>query len=281
MSTGNPSKADIKVFWESEPLFTGEVPHDPFSREFVRAHEQIYRSDVFAGRGFPDEFFPFAPDARVLDVGCGPGIWTRELARRGYRVSAIDLTSAAVALAKNSLELLGLKADIQEGDAENLPFADASFDGVVSHGVIHHTPDTAKCVREMARILRPGGTAVVSVYYRNLVLRSKLLSRLAALVLSGWVALPGRGREDQLTCGDAKEIVRRYDGARNPLGKAFTAAELRAMFEQSGFRIMRMQRYYFPRRAFGALGRALAPLHAALARRFGLMIALIAQKPLT
>lgn len=273
-----PSKDEVKAFWENEPLFTGEVPHDPFSREFVRAHDQVYRADVFAGRGFPDEFFPFAPGARVLDIGCGPGIWTRELARRGYRVSAIDLTSAAVALAKSSIELFGLAADIREGDAENLPFADASFDGVVSHGVIHHTPDTAKCVREMARVLRPDGTAVVSVYYRNLVLRSKWLSRVLPVALSSWVALPGRGRERLLACGDADEIVRRYDGVRNPLGKAFTAAELREMFERSGIRITRMQRYYFPRRAFGALGNALQPLHAILARRFGLMIAVIAQK---
>jgi len=278
MSAEIPSKADVKAFWESEPLFAGEVAHDPFSREFVRAHEHVYRSDVFAGRGFPDEFFPFAAGARVLDIGCGPGIWTRELARRGYRVSAIDLTSTAVALARRSLELFRLEADIREGDAENVPFPDASFDGVVSHGVIHHTPDTARCVREMARVLRPGGSAVVSVYYRNLVLRSTWLSRLVPVALSGWVWLPGRGREALLRCGDANEIVRRYDGARNPLGKAFTAPELRDMFEQSGFRIARMQRYYFPRRAFGLLGRALQPLHQTLARRFGLMIAVIAEK---
>lgn len=279
MSPGSPSKADIKAFWESEPLFTGEVPHDPSSREFVLAHEQVYQTDVFAGRGFPDEFFPFAPGAHVLDVGCGPGIWTRELARRGYQTSAIDLTSNAVALARKSVELFGLAADIRQGDAENLPFPDASFDGVVSHGVIHHTPDTAKCVHEMARVLRPGGMAVVSVYYRNIVLRSKLLSRLAALVLSGWVTLPGRGRDDLLASGDANEIIRRYDGAQNPLGKAFTESEFRAMFEQAGLRVESTRRYYFPRRAFGTLGTALAPLHAAVARRFGLMIAVIAQKP--
>jgi len=278
MSTQAPTKADVKAFWESEPLFAGEVSHDPFSREFVRAHEHVYRSDVFAGRGFPDEFFPFPACAHVLDVGCGPGIWTRELARRGYRVSAIDLTSTAVALAKSSVELFGLAADIREGDAENLPFADQSFDGVVSHGVIHHTPDTARCVREMARVLRPGGMAVVSVYYRNLVLRSKFLSRLVPVALRGWVGLPGRGRERLLSCADANEIVRRYDGVRNPLGKAFTAAELRAMFEQAGFRLTRMERYYFPRRAFGALGRLLQPLHPTLARHFGLMIAVIAEK---
>ncbi len=279
MTASAPSKDEIKAFWESEPLFTGEVAHDPSSREFVLAHERVYNADVFAGRGFPDAFFPFTRGARVLDVGCGPGIWTRELARRGYVTSAVDLTGNAVALARRSLELFELQAEVRQGDAEHLPFADASFDGVVSHGVIHHTPDTERCLIEIARVLRPGGRAVVSVYYRNAILRSQLLSRLAAFALARWIRLPGRDRDDLLASGDADEIVRRYDGARNPLGKAFTDAEFRAMFEQAGLCVTGVSRYYFPRRAFGRFGGLLAPFHAFLAAHFGLMIAIVAEKP--
>lgn len=272
------AKADVKAFWESKPLFAGEVALDPLTREFALAHEQVYRDDVFAGCGFPDEFFPFAPGAEVLDIGCGPGIWTRELARRGYITTAIDLTSAAVVIARHSLQLFGLAGTVVEGDAENLPFRDASFDGVASHGVIHHTPDTAKCVREISRILRPGGIAVVSVYYRNVVLRSKLLSRLTGLLLRRWVKLPGRGRENLLGSGDADEIVRLYDGAGNPVGKAFTRAEFEAMFNAAGMHVSRTRLYYFPRRAFGPLGTVLRSLHPILAKRLGLMIAVVARK---
>src|SRR5207245_4997879 len=52
-------------------------------------------------------------------------------------------------------------------DAENLDFNDNSFDLVYSHGVLHHTPDTARAVREIHRVLRPGGRAVVMLYHRN------------------------------------------------------------------------------------------------------------------
>lgn len=278
MTGRTPTKSDIKTFWEGNPLFSGEVALDPHTRDFVLAHEKVYREDVFAGRGFPEEFFPFAAASHVLDIGCGPGIWTRELARRDFTTTSIDLTTTAIAITRRSLELFGLSATLLEADAENLPFADASFDGVVSHGVIHHTPRTGACVSEIGRVLRPGGVAVVSVYYRNLVLRSKILSRLAGLALGGWVKLPGRGRDELLRSGEADEIVRLYDGTGNPLGQAFTRTDFEAMFHQAGMRVVHRRRYYFPRRAFGRAGAALKPLHSLLAARLGLMIAVVARK---
>jgi 2-polyprenyl-3-methyl-5-hydroxy-6-metoxy-1,4-benzoquinol methylase len=278
MSDPVAAKSAIKVFWETNPLFVGEASVDPYSREFYQDHEKVYRDDVFAGQGFPPRYFPFPAGAQVLDIGCGPGIWARELARRGYATTAIDLTMTAVSMTRQSLRLLGLSANVVEGDAERLPFKNAAFDGIISHGVIHHTPDTAMCVREIARVLRPGGLAVVSVYYRTAILRSSLLSRLAGFSLAHWVKLPGRGRDQLLRSGDPNEIVRMYDGAGNPLGRAFTREELQSMFEASGLRVTHTERYYFPRRAFGRLGRMLSPIHPFLAKRFGLMITVVAQK---
>lgn len=274
------TKEAIREFWEKNPLMTGEFELDPTSKAFFEKHEDLYRQDVFPRTGFPQSFFPFAAGAKVLDVGCGPGLWTRELARRGCDVASIDLTDAAVELTKTSLKLFGLQADIRQGDAEKLPFADRSFDGVVSHGVIHHTPDTAGCVREMARVLRPGGVAVVSVYYRNLILRSRLLTRLAALFLGRFVSLPGRDREEFLRSGDPDEIVRLYDGGGNPLGKSYTGAQFEAMFRDAGLDVTGHERFYLPARAFGPLASLLRPFHPALARRFGLMYTVFARKPL-
>ncbi len=272
------TKEAIRQFWDGHPLMSGETDLPPKSRAFFEFHEQIYRRDVFAGADVPAGFFPFAKGARVLDVGCGPGFWTRELARRGYEVAAVDLTDTAVRLAQRSLALFGLAAEVRQGDAENLPFAAESFDGVVSHGVIHHTPDTARCVAEMARVLRPGGLAVVSVYYRNAILRHRALTRLAAAVLGRMVALPGRGRERLLVSGDPDEIVRMYDGSGNPLGKAFTRAEFRAMFAGAGLHVVDEGRFYIPLRGLGRAGAVLKPLHRTLSRRFGLMQVVVARK---
>ena len=77
------TKRLIREFWESNPLFTGESDLDSHSPEFIAEHEHLYFKEVFAGAGIPDSYFPYAEGSRVLDVGCGPGFWTRQLARRG------------------------------------------------------------------------------------------------------------------------------------------------------------------------------------------------------
>ena len=272
------NKEQIKNFWENNPLMVGEALNAPGSREFVEEHEKIYKSDIFLKEGIPEEFFPFPANSQVLDIGCGVGMWTRELAKRGYQVSAIDLTNNGVEITKKSLAVFNLSANVQVGDAEELPFSKSIFDGVVCHGVIHHTPNTAQCVSEMIRVLKPGGIAVVSVYYKNIILRSKLLTRLVALLCSHWIKLPGRGRENLLTSGNPNEIVRIYDGAGNPLGKAYTTREVQQMFVDVGFNIISIRRFYFPKRALGPLKFLVTPFHSFLSRHFGLLIAVVAQK---
>jgi hypothetical protein len=127
-------------------------------------------------------------------------------------------------------------------------------------------------------VLKPGGHAVVSVYYRNRVLRSRLLSRLTAFALSRVVSLPGRGRDRLLQSGDPNEIVRLYDGRGNPLGKAYTGPEIERMFRQSGFAVIGHERYYLPARAFGRFGWMMRGLQPMLARHFGLLYTVFARR---
>jgi ubiquinone/menaquinone biosynthesis C-methylase UbiE len=94
--------------------------------------------------------------ARVVDLGCGSGVFTDALQRRGYCCAGVDLSSKLIAIARNKFP----KIKFIEGDAEQLPFNDGSFDGVLLSGLIHHLPDPSGCASEVLRILRPGGKFV-------------------------------------------------------------------------------------------------------------------------
>ncbi len=111
------------------------------------------------------------PGDRVIDMGCGAGRHAFEMYRRGARVVAFDQDADELA---DVLELfgamkeagevpVGAEADIKEGDALSLPFADGEFDRVVAAEVLEHIPADIQAIGELARVLRPGGTMAVSV----------------------------------------------------------------------------------------------------------------------
>jgi SAM-dependent methyltransferase len=99
---------------------------------------------------------------RVLDVGCGPGGLTRELAARvgGERVAAIDPAPQFAAACAERLP----GADVRVGAAEELPWGDAEFDAALSSLVIGFMRDADAGLREMARVTRPGGTVAACMW---------------------------------------------------------------------------------------------------------------------
>lgn len=100
---------------------------------------------------------------RLLDAGCGPGLYSEELLARGADLVAVDSSAAMVELARKRL---GSRARILSADlSEPLPFADAEFDLIVSALVIHHLDDRDACLREFFRVLRPGGHVVLSTQH--------------------------------------------------------------------------------------------------------------------
>ena len=82
--------------------------------------------------------------------------WSR-YARAGARVTGVDLTPRHVAVGAPARRGARSGGDNRLGDAERLPLPDASFDRVSSNGVLHHTPDMPAALREIRRVLRPGG----------------------------------------------------------------------------------------------------------------------------
>lgn len=104
-----------------------------------------------------------APEDVALDVSTGAGHTAMALAPHVARVVATDLTPEMLAVARRLAGERGLSnVTFQEADVRSLPFADASFDIVTCRTAAHHYPDLRAPVREMARVLRPGGRLVVS-----------------------------------------------------------------------------------------------------------------------
>jgi SAM-dependent methyltransferase len=111
------------------------------------------------------------PGERVLDMGCGAGRHAFEMYRRGADVIAFDQDADELAGVRELFAAMreegevpeGADADVKEGDALSLPFADGEFDRVVAAEVLEHIPADIQAIAELVRVLRPGGTLAVSV----------------------------------------------------------------------------------------------------------------------
>lgn len=129
------------------------------SEERLRTRNAIYH-DLLEGANAEQMIYDAVAEvspSRVLDIGCGTGELAERIARElGVEVVVADLSPRMVHLARER----GLEARL--ADIEDLPFADGEFDCVVAAWVIYHAPDRDRAIRELARVLRPGGRLVAA-----------------------------------------------------------------------------------------------------------------------
>ena len=153
--------------------FSETLEVEEFSPQFYAEIDKRFFAD--AATMIPPGKLPFdalidfesLQNKHVLEVGCGNGSHGQLLVQHARSYTGIDLTSYAVKSTTQRLRYLGVHGAVQQMDAEHMDFPDQSFDFIWSWGVIHHSANTRQILKEMHRVLRPGGEARIMVYHRS------------------------------------------------------------------------------------------------------------------
>jgi SAM-dependent methyltransferase len=149
-----------------------QADYIPGSLEFF---QQIDRTLNSWNRPLHDESGPFGrifnyakySDKPVLEVGCGMGSMAMYWSQRGARITAVDLSGTAVEQTTRRLALMNLPGTVRQEDSRSLSFANNSFDYAYSWGVLHHSPNLAASLRELLRVVKPGGGYGLMLYHRH------------------------------------------------------------------------------------------------------------------
>jgi len=188
VETNEELKSQVKEFWNANTCGVYRTDEERYSLEYFEEIEEDRYS-------VQPEIFSFAEFTRynkkkVLEIGVGAGTDFLQWVRAGAEAYGLDLTPEAIEHVRNRLNLYGLEAkEYKVGDAENLPYADNSFDLVYSWGVIHHSPNTYKALSEIYRVLKPGGKAKLMIYNRRSLLAYFFWIKHALLKLRPWKSL--------------------------------------------------------------------------------------------
>lgn len=166
----------ICSWWQKHPLrydWRKEIGYPEFSPQFYAELDRRFFSDVkiyLPWKKVPfDALIDFGAlrNKDVLEIGVGLGSVASLLAQYARTFTGIDITDYAVKGTQERMRILGLEARVLQMDAENLEFADNTFDFIWAWGVVHHASDTCNVFQQMRRVLKPQGRALLMVYRRG------------------------------------------------------------------------------------------------------------------
>lgn len=169
MSAGQDSNKQlleaIEAYW-NERIHDLEIATQPIGSPGFFHELDEYRFDKL--RYLPSVVdFSVYKGKRLLEVGCGVGIDLVRFAQKGAIVTGVDLADVSIELARKNFDQHYLFADLQVMNGEAMQFETGKFDVVYAHGVLQYTADATKMVKEIHRVLKPGGEAILMVYNRR------------------------------------------------------------------------------------------------------------------
>jgi ubiquinone/menaquinone biosynthesis C-methylase UbiE len=223
-ATGDAYKDQVQRQWDHDPAGSHYVTFAASQTKEWFLEAERYRYETYAPWMRQTMEFDRHEGAKLLEIGGGMGTDLAQFAAHGAHVTDADLSAGHLRLARENFMVRGLSGEFLQQDAESLMFEANMFDVVYSNGVLHHTPHTRLVVREIFRVLKPGGRVIAMVYaedslhyWRNLMWNIGL-------------------REGQLRKYSMAEIMSRAversdNAAAHPLVKTYTRAGLRQLFE--------------------------------------------------
>jgi len=219
----DPVKQQVAAHWGRRAAgFDADFGHSIRTAAERAAWDRILDL-VVGGRGTLD----------ALDVGCGTGFLSLELAGRGHRVTGIDFAPQMLAEARKKAMAQGVAVRFEEGDAEQLPFAEGSFDLVMTRHVLWTLPHPEAAIDEWIRVLRPGGrlAAMDSQFDPSVLERSPQNARSSAEYAGIGDRLPFLGGRPQ---SEIEALLRAHglaDVAGDPVAD-LVEAQLKRMTEE-------------------------------------------------
>ncbi|MFI5305041.1 MAG: methyltransferase domain-containing protein [Nitrospiria bacterium] len=186
--------------------------------------------------------FSVGKGKRLLEIGFGMGSDLLTFCEEGAEVYGIDITEKHFQMAKENFELHGRKCNLKLCDAANIDYPSNYFDMVYSLGVLHHTPDTVRCMSEAYRVLKPGGLFILGLYntfsayhiFTKILFEGIALNKLKKLGYRGLMATVEYGA----------------DGVNfKPLVKTYSRKELSYMladFSNVKFKVAHFKRKHIP-----------------------------------
>ena len=224
----------VREYWDARPC---NIRHSPLPVGTQEYFDEVEQRKYFVEPHIP-RFAEFSRwgDKRVLEVGCGIGTDTINFARWGAKVTAVDLSRESLKLAAQRAKVCGISDGIKfhQANAERLTdmvtFAD--YDLVYSFGVLHHTPNQDRALKEIAEYVAPGGTLKLMVYHRW-----------------SWKAFWILATYGKFQFWKLNKLIAQHSEAQTgcPVTHTYTRRGIRQMIERCGLRVVDMRvEHIFP-----------------------------------
>jgi ubiquinone/menaquinone biosynthesis C-methylase UbiE len=292
------SLKEVHNFWNTEACGTHFVAAPAGTPEFYVAYRRFRYNVEF----HIPELIQWAGVAgkNVLEIGVGNGADGVLIAQSGATYTGVDITEAALKASAAHFDCLGIKGRFQLENAENLSFPDSVFEVVYSYGVLHHSPHPEKAIKEVHRVLKPGGTALIMLYHKHSFnyyvrimgyMRARCMMKIAAR-MGKWSSdrktmnarFGIRGNQDHriwqvhyenflsqgfsyLSAG--KFIHHATDGPDCPYAYVFTKRDVHRIFSAIGFSQIETRVVHFPMRKYSTLFPIPLSIERMLASLFG------------